>query len=228
MEFVGKQGAGAALIKSPELAKEIIRAAQRGAKLIDSDGNVIKEIPVSVKTRLGYNKIEYKEWLKEVLSCDIPVLTLHLRTRKEMSLVPAHYELIDEINDYVKGLSPETIFIINGDVKDVEHSVELYKKYKIDGVMIGRGIFGTPWLFNQIKEGNTTTKSLKEKLQIMLEHTKLFEEKLSSIKSFAIMKKHYKAYVNGFDGAKELREKLFEAENYSEVETTVNKYLETI
>lgn len=219
VDLIGKQGAGAALIKNPELAKEIIRAAQRG---------VGGKIPVSVKTRLGYNKIEYKAWLKEILSCDIPVLTLHLRTKKEMSLVPAHYELIDEISDYIKELSPETIFIINGDIKDVEHSVELYNKYKFDGVMIGRGMFGTPWLCQNINDNKNSLRSIKEKLIIMLEHTKLFEEKLSPIKSFAIMKKHYKAYVNGFEGAKELREKLFEAKDYNEVKSITNNYLDSL
>jgi nifR3 family TIM-barrel protein len=219
VDIIGKQGSGAALIKNPQLAKELIKAAMRGVE---------GKIPVSVKTRLGYNKIEYKEWLTHLLSCDIPVLTLHLRTKKEMSSVPAHYELIDEISEFVKSLSPETIFIINGDIRNVEHSVELYNNYKIDGVMIGRGIFGAPWLFLNIKSGSNTYKNLKEKLEIMLEHTKLFELKISKYKSFAIMKKHYKAYVNGFDGAKELREKLFDTNNYDEVELITREYIKTL
>jgi nifR3 family TIM-barrel protein len=226
---IGKQGAGAALIKDPELAKEIIKAAQRGAILKNETGEIIKQIPVSVKTRLGYHQVnEYRDWLENILSCDVPVLSLHLRTKQEMSMVPAHYELIDEVYDFVKEKSPETIFIINGDIKDLKHSQELYEKYKIDGVMIGRGIFGTPWLFNKERSDQNLEYSLKEKLEIMLEHTKLFQEKLSDIKSFAIMKKHYKAYVNGFDGAKELREKLFETNDYDEVEKIVNKYIESL
>ncbi len=213
---IGNQGAGAKLITTPDLAQEIIRAAQRGVE---------GKIPVSVKTRIGFNKIEYTEWLPKILECNIPVLTVHLRTKKEMSLVPAHFELINEIQELVRKLSPETILIINGDIKSLKQSNELYEKYNFDGAMIGRGVFGTPWLFNVERYKNNLEYNLKEKLEIMLEHTKLFEEKLSDIKSFSIMKKHYKAYVNGFDGAKELREKLFDTNTYSEVETKVLDYI---
>lgn len=213
---IGNQGAGAKLITTPDLAQEIIRAAQRG---------VNGKIPVSVKTRIGFNKIEYTEWLPKILECNIPVLTVHLRTKKEMSLVPAHFELINDIQNLVKDISPETILIINGDIKSLKQSNELYEKYNFDGVMIGRGVFGTPWLFNVERYKNNLEFSLKEKLEIMLEHTKLFEEKLADIKSFSIMKKHYKAYVNGFDGAKELREKLFDTNNYKEVEEKVLHYI---
>lgn len=216
VDVIGKQGAGAALIKNPNLAQEIIRAAQRSA------GNM----PVSVKTRLGISKVEeYKEWLPKILECNIPVLTIHLRTKKEMSLVPAHFELINEIQELVKKLSPETILIINGDIKNLKHADELYDKYNFDGVMIGRGVFGMPWIFNIERYKNNLEYNLRDKLEIMLEHTKLFEEKLSDIKSFSIMKKHYKAYVNGFDGAKELRAELFDTENYKQVEEKVKNFI---
>ncbi len=226
---IGKQGAGAGLIKTPDIAQQLIYAAQRGAVLKDDAGNILKQIPVTVKTRLGYHRTdEYKEWLSKILECNVPVLSLHLRTKQEMSLVPAHYEMIDEVHDFVKEKSPDTIFIINGDIKNIKHSQELYEKYKIDGVMIGRGIFGTPWLFNRERDTKGLEYSLKEKLEIMLEHTKLFQEKLSDIKSFSIMKKHYKAYVNGFDGAKELRERLFETNDYDEVEKIILEYIKSI
>lgn len=217
VDIIGKQGAGARLITTPDLAQEIIRAAQRGAG----------DMPVSVKTRIGFNKIEWETWLPKILECNVPVLTVHLRTKKEMSLVPAHFELINEMQTLVKKLSPETILIINGDIKDLKHADELYKEYNFDGVMIGRGVFGMPWIFNIERYKNNIKYSLKEKLEIMLEHTKLFEEKLSDIKSFSIMKKHYKAYVNGFDGAKELRAELFDTENYKEVEERVKEFMKT-
>jgi tRNA-dihydrouridine synthase len=122
------QGAGAKMITTPELAKEVILAAKRGAP----------NTPISVKTRLGYNKMEWETWIPNILSCDIVALTVHLRTRKEMSLVPAHYELIDSISELVRRLSPETVFLINGDVKSIQEAKDLYMNHDIDGVMIGR------------------------------------------------------------------------------------------
>jgi tRNA-dihydrouridine synthase len=146
-----------------------------------------------------------------------------------MSLVPAHYELINEVSDLVKSISPETILIINGDVKSLDHGLELYSKYRLDGVMIGRAIFGKPWFFTskKLNIGVEEDRNLEEKLRIMLEHTKLFDLKLGEVKSFAIMKKHFKAYINGFSGAKELRESLYNCNDSSEVEEVVNKFLES-
>ncbi len=211
---IEKQGAGAGLIQTPGIAVELIRAAQRGAG----------DVPVSVKTRIGFNKIEYKEWLGKLLACDLPALTIHLRTKKEMSLVPAHWELATEIYEFCKSIAPDTIIIMNGDVKSLKEAQEKYEQYKIDGVMIGRGVFGTPWFFDWDLMHLGKEKTLKEKFEIMLEHTKLYEETVGKYKSFAIMKKHYKAYVNGFDGASDLRVKLFECDNYTEVEKVIREH----
>lgn len=216
---IEKQGSGAAMIKNPKLAQDIIRAAQEGSGL-----------PVSVKTRIGYNKVEWREWLPYILEMKPVALTVHLRTRKEMSLVPAHWEIMPEIVEFVreknKELGNETMPLIgNGDVVSLEHARELAEKTGCDGVMLGRAIFGNPWLFDEGK--NKDTIILEEKFRVMLEHTKLFEAKLGDIKSFAIMKKHYKAYVNGFDGAKELRVKLMEKENSQEIEEEIKLFLNT-
>ncbi len=214
VDIIGNQGAGAKLITTPELAVRLIRAAQSAAG----------DMPITVKTRIGWNKVEYKEWLGAILKCDLPVLTVHLRTRKEMSLVDAHWELASEIGDFIKSVSPNTIYIANGDVKDLADAKSKWENHNIDGVMIGRGVFGSPWLF----DWNGAVPDLKQKLQIMLEHTKLYEEMLGDIKSFSVMKKHYKAYVNGFAGAKELREKLFECKDYGEVLQCTNEFLSKI
>jgi nifR3 family TIM-barrel protein len=216
---IERQGAGAKLMTTPLVAQAVIKAAQEGA--ID--------IPVSVKTRIGFNKIEFMEWLPYILECGVPALTIHLRTRKEMSLVKAHWELMPGIVKLVREKTGEvrdggTIILGNGDVPDVTTGKRLAKDSGCDGVMIGRGMFGTPWLFDE-KEFNKG-KSIEEKLNICIEHTKLFEQKLGDIKSFSIMKKHYKAYVNGFDGAKELRVELMEAKDSSEVETILTKFLQ--
>lgn len=216
---IEKQGAGAAMIKNPKLAQQIIKAAQEGSGL-----------PVSVKTRIGYNKVEWKEWLPYILEMKPAALTVHLRTRKEMSLVPAHWEMMPEIVEFVreknKELENETMPIIgNGDALSISHARELAQKSGCDGVMLGRAIFGNPWLFDEHK--NTDEIILEEKFRVLLEHTRLFEAKLGDIKSFAIMKKHYKAYVHGFDGAKELRVRLMEKENSDEIEEEIKAFLNT-
>ena len=205
------QNSCSALIRTPELAKEIILATKRGAG----------DIPVSVKTRIGFNTIDIKNWIPQLLEAEPAALTVHLRTVKEMSLVPAHWDLMPSIVKLRDKMKKETLIIGNGDVVDINDAKEKVKNYGCDGVMLGRAIFGNPWLF----KGNVPT--LEEKLKVMIEHTKLFEEMLGGIKSFAIMKKHYKAYVNGFDGAKELRIKLMDAVDANEVEKITNDFLLT-
>jgi nifR3 family TIM-barrel protein len=203
---VEKQGGGAASIKDPKNAIKVIEAAREGF------GE-----PVSVKTRLGYNKVDL-EWIRMLLELKLPALTVHLRTRKEMSDVPAHWELMPEIVKLRNEISPSTLIIGNGDVESLAQAKEYTKKYGCDGVMIGRGIFGKPWFFAG------EDKSPKERLEIMLEHAKLFEKTFKGIKNFAVMKKHFKAYVNGWDGAKELRVKLMEVNSAKEVAKIVKEY----
>lgn len=215
---IEKQGAGAAHMKDWRRAQEVIRAAQEGAG----------DIPVSVKTRLGWNKVEFKEWLPKILECNIPTLTVHLRTRKEMSKVDAHWELMEDVVKLVRDITGPleeggTIILGNGDVKSVSEGKEKARISGANGVMVGRGIFGTPWFFNE--EEYNKGKSVEERLRICVEHTKLYEEKLGDIKSFAIMKKHYKAYVNGFDGAKELRAELMDCSNSKEIEEKISSFL---
>lgn len=206
---IEKQGAGAAAIKNPENAIKVIEAAKVG-------------LPVSVKTRLGFNKVEL-DWIKTLLSLNLLALTIHLRTRKEMSKVAAHWELAQEIIELRNDISPETLIIFNGDVKDLVEARQRVIETGCDGVMLGRAIFGNPFLFSEKKcpEG---IEGLKLRLSVMVEHTKLFEELLPH-KSFAIMKKHFKAYVAGFDGANELRSQLMETSNANEVSNIVDKYL---
>lgn len=217
---IEKQGAGSKLITTPRIAQSVVKAAQEGAG----------DIPVSVKTRLGFNKIEYKEWLPYILDMDVPALTVHLRTRKELSLVPAHWELAREVAKFVReykgdALSGGPVLLANGDVKSVTHGKALAEESGFDGVMIGRAVFGTPWFFDE--EAFNKGKTVEERLRISLEHVRLFEKKLGDIKSFAIMKKHYKAYAHGFDGAKELRLALMEAKTGNEIEEVVTHFLRT-
>ncbi|MBP9748397.1 MAG: tRNA-dihydrouridine synthase [Candidatus Pacebacteria bacterium] len=206
------QNSCSALIRTPELAKEIILATKRGA------GN----IPVSVKTRIGFSKVELETWIPAILETSPAVLTVHLRTVKEMSLVPAHWELMKRVVEIRDEMKSDTLIFGNGDVLDLKDAQLKVAETGCDGIMLGRAIFGNPWLFT----GKVPT--LEEKLKVMIEHTKLFEKVLSPHKNFALMKKHYKAYVNNFDGAKELRVKLMEAENATEIENITNDFLKTL
>ncbi len=228
---VEKQGAGAALIKTPALAKEVIRAAKEGIKLAG------REIPVSVKTRVGYKKREIDRWIPALLEEDIAALTIHARTREEMSKVPARWEDVRQVVELRDSLGKTTLIIGNGDVKDLVEAQQRVSETGADGIMLGRAIFGNPWLFanlirarrgNQIEhpeQSEGRMLSIKERLEVMVEHTKLFEELFSGVKSFSVMKKHYKAYADGFPGAKDLRARLMETKNASEVIEIVNDFL---
>ena len=235
---IEKQKAGAAMMKDPLHAIQVIRAAKEGAK----------NLPISVKTRIGYNKNEIETWIPILLKENIAALTVHLRTRKEMSLVPAHWELMKRIVEIRDEMKVETLIIGNGDVADTDDGRKKCEETGCDGVMLGRAIFGNPWLFAQkgkVKRKNSKflqvlgfpheyarpdhseilVLSFYKKLKLLVEHTKLFEKKLGGKKNFAIMKKHYKAYVNGFEGAKELRIKLMETKNAKEVEKIIKDFL---
>lgn len=212
---IEKQGSGAALIKDMKKAGEIIQAVKDGIK------DAKKDISVSVKTRIGYNKNQINEWIPFLLSQNIDALTIHARTRKEMSLVPARWEHVKEVVEIRNKMGLKTKIIGNGDVKDIREGKRLAKENGCDGVMIGRGVFGNPWIFSRSEKIPT----IKEKLKVLVEHTKLFDKLLGNVKNFSIMKKHYKAYVNGFDGAKELRVKLMETKNAKEVELIIKEFL---
>ena len=234
---IEKQKAGAALMKTPLLAQELIQAAKDGiADAVKENG---REIPVSVKTRIGYNKNILEEWLPILLKAEPAVITVHARTRKEMSKVPADWSQVKRAVEIRNELKSETFIIGNGDVTDLIDAQKKVDETGCDGVMLGRAVFGNPWLFADLHKErksydisydlikNGGVGAIKEKLRVMVEHTKLYEELLGDVKSFNIMKKHYKAYVSGWDGAKELRIKFMDAKDALEVENIVLEYLKT-
>jgi nifR3 family TIM-barrel protein len=228
---IEKQGAGAALIKNFSLAQEIILATKKG-----SGG-----LPVSIKTRIGYNTNIIEEWTQTLLQTKPAAITLHLRTRKEMSKVPARWEEIIKAVALAKGTG--TFILGNGDVENLAQAQEKVEQYGVDGVMIGRGIFGNPWLFRPhpsppLIKGRGTTGAfssplprgrlgggLEEKLNVLLEHAKLFEKKFKGKKSFLIMRKHMSAYIKGYDNIKTLRIALMQTTNAKEVGQAVKKFL---
>src|SRR3989338_6113071 len=213
---VEKQGAGAALIKNPKLAKEIIKETKRGARLNGQD-----DLPISVKTRLGYNKIETKEWVSTLLEMKPAALIIHGRTRKEMSSVPAHWDEIGLAKELAK--DTQTLIVGNGDVVDLNDAKQKANDYGLDGVMVGRGIFANPWFFNE----KVDIREIKpeQRIELMLEHVDNFERLWGESKNFDTMKKFFKVYMSGFDGAKELRTKLMVAKNKGEVVDILSEML---
>ena len=221
---IEKQGAGAKLMQNPELAVRLIAAAKRGAP----------NLPVSVKTRLGYNKDILDEWLPALLAAKPAAITIHARTRKEMSKVPARWERVKRAVEIRNETGNKTLILGNGDLKDLADAEQKIKESGADGAMLGRAIFGRPWLFaepelpGQKSSGRFAQPdylSVQFRLRVLVQHTKLFEELLGDIKNFAIMKKHFKAYVEGFPGAKELRMRLMETTTAAEVEQIIGQFL---
>ena len=206
---VEKRGGGAALCKQPALAQAMIRAARRGA------GGV----PVSAKIRLGYDRNELATWLPALLEAEPIAITIHARTRQEMSLVPAHWDAIAQAVDLRNRLGAPAYIVGNGDVVDLADARRKAHATGADGVMLGRAIFGNPWLFDERRALAGVPPA--DKLRVLLEHTHLFDAMLGDIKSLDTMKKHYKSYLKGFNGAKALFLQLMEARDVNEVETRV-------
>ena len=162
-----------------------------------------------------------------MFEADPVAITIHARTRKEMSKVPARWERIRYAVEMRNTYAPHILILGNGDVVDVADAKEKVAASNADGAMLGRAIFGNPWLFSDMhynEGGKKESVSLEEKMRVMVEHTYLFEELLPH-KNFAIMKKHYKAYVNGFDVASELRQSLMATSSAQEVEIIVSEFL---
>ncbi|MGO3701752.1 MAG: tRNA dihydrouridine synthase [Candidatus Saccharimonadales bacterium] len=205
---------GSALIRKPEVAVAAIAAAKTAG------------LPVSVKTRLGYTHVdEWRNWLTTLLQQDIVNLTIHLRTKKEMSKVPAHFELIDDIVALRDEIAPGTLLTINGDIENHAHGEELVRKHPgVNGVMIGRGIFHDPFCFN---EGVTKEGSKKaELLSLLLLHLDLFDQwQPHTNRPFETLKRFFKIYVRDFDGAKELRDTLMHCKSTEDVRAALAPHL---
>ena len=208
---VNKAGGGAAMIRTPDLAVEVINQAKANTNL-----------PVSVKTRLGFTYVdEYKEWLPLLLKQNLAALTVHLRTRKEMSKVGAHFELIPEIIKLRNEIAPETKLLINGDIKNRAHAMELHAKYpEIDGFMIGRGVFANPFCFTD-KE---PTK--RELLELFRFHLDEYDKHVKEVEKYPYepLKHFFKVYINSFDGASDLRVKLMDCKTTTELRKVLDEY----
>lgn len=208
-----KNGAGSDLIRHEDLARQIVSAAKQSG------------LPVSVKTRLGFYKTEeFREWLPIILRQNVAVLTVHLRTRQEMSKVPAHFEFIDDILAMRDDIAPQTLIQINGDIKTRQQGLDLAKAHPgLDGIMIGRGIFENPYAFEKSPRQHTLTESI-DLLNLQLD---LFDEVNATVtpKHFEALKRYFKIYLRGFAHASALRQMLMETHSTDEVRTVLAREL---
>lgn len=200
---------GSALIRTPALAGQLITATKSS------------DLPVSVKTRLGDSKLDgWQDWIGFLLKQDIANLSVHLRTRKEMSKVQAHYELIPEIIKLRDQIAPNTLITINGDIRDRGHGMEIVDQYGVDGIMIGRGIFSNPYAF-ELNPRQHSRDELLTLLNLQLDLHDKYSAELEPRK-FDPLKRFFKIYVREFEGASELREGLMKAKSTGEVRKLIN------
>jgi tRNA-dihydrouridine synthase len=207
---VASRGKGSGLILRRDVSAEIIQAAKAGG------------LPVSVKTRLGYSEIdEWHDWLTHILKQDIANLSIHLRTRKEMSQGNAHWELIPEIKELRDRIAPHTLLTINGDILDRQMGMELVDKYGVDGVMIGRGVFKNPFAFEK-EPREHTSKEYLDLLRLQLDlHDQWIEELPRPVTG---LHRFFKIYVKGFRGAGELRNQLMNTKSTQEVRALLDNF----
>lgn len=204
-----KTGACSALIENTSLAAQLIAAAKEGG------------LPVSVKTRIGFKTRKTEEWLGFLLQQNLDALTIHGRTQKQMSKVPADWQEISKAATLRDQLAPQTIIIGNGDVQDRAQGLVLAQQTGVDGVMIGRGIFNNVFCF----EPKPKKHSPQEFLALLKLHLDLYEKTWAGRSlPFAPLKRFFKIYIRDFDGAHDLRASLMQATTIDQVRTILQEY----
>lgn len=205
---VVQNGCCSALINNRELTGEILKAVREG---------VGPDFPVSVKTRLGFGQVDLS-WHEFLLSHKLNMLTIHGRTVREMSKVPAHWDLIGEVAKLRTSLAADTLIVGNGDVMSRQQGESLAKQYGLDGIMVGRGIFHDPYVFATDSPWQSMSK--QEKVDLYTKHVNLFADTWQNAeRKLVTLNKFCKVYIEGFPGAKELREKLMTAESIDQLRT---------
>lgn len=207
-----KNGGCSALIKTPALAKEIFLATKEGAN----------GLPVSVKTRIGFKSIDTENWIGEVLSWKPDALTVHGRTVAELSKVPCHWDEIGKAVVLRDQISPNTIVLGNGDIKSIEEGLAMHNEWGVDGIMIGRGIFENPYVFSSI---NLSEISFKDRLNMVHKHVTLHREVWGDSHNFNPLKKFFKMYIRGFDGAAQVRDEMMRMNTVDEILTYIEEKL---
>lgn len=224
---IEKQKCGAAMIKNPDLAVDVIKACKDARRDVGTEN-----FSVSVKTRVGYNSVELDSWIPLLLEQEVDLITIHARTRKEMSKVEANWEHVNTVvkmrDEWAQNNPGKIIPLIfgNGDVLDIEDGYKKCEESKADGAMIGRAMFGNPWLFKDIAQKFTPTR--EDRINTLIRQVEIFNRELGDVKSFAVMKKFFKTYMNGFDDAKEIREKIMGMETAEEVTNYLKEKASTV
>lgn len=208
---VVKKGAGGGCISHPEIAAKIIQAVKDGAP----------NLPVSVKTRIGLREIQTEQWTGFLLDQNIAALTVHLRTVREMSNPPAHWDEIAKVVKLRNNKKIDTIIFGNGDITSLREAREKVKKYKIDGVMVATGIFQNPWMFNE--KIDPLKVPILDRLNLLKKHVEIWDKTWADTKNFQALKKYFKIYVQGFDGASDYRVELMKANNPQETYSTLSR-----
>ncbi len=191
---VVRKGGGGGMIARPELAKEVILATLEGAG---------GKIPVSVKTRIGYREIETENWLSKIINLGVAAITVHGRTVAQGGGGTANWEEISRVVNLRDVKAPEVIIIGNGDVESWEEAKKKRRRYGVDGVMIGRGIFKDFYIFSKGKKVFGQL-SLKEKAAILSQHLKLYRQNDGN-DNYNRLKKYFKIYLAGSEEAGRLR-----------------------
>jgi tRNA-dihydrouridine synthase len=198
------KGSCSALIKTPELAAELIAATKDGAG----------ELPVSVKTRIGFNEIVTEEWCGFLLEQDLAALTVHGRTSKEQSKVDCHWDELAKLDGLRCKLAPETVIVGNGDVTTREQGLELMRQHQLDGIMIGRGVFANPYVF--APEAEQPDLTMSQRIEMFIEHIEAYRLEWGDAKNPAALKKFAKTYIREFEGASDLRDELMQRNDYDD------------
>lgn len=204
-----KQGCCSALINDPTLASEIIDAVREA-----SNGT-----PVSVKTRIGFDSKVTERWAELLLGKGLSALTVHGRIAEELSKYPADWDEIKKVVDIRNATGAKTLVIGNGDIDSLSQGKEYCIKYGVDGYMIGRGIFKDPWIFNPRIDRGKRTSSMR--IDMLIDHLNLYEEIWEDTKNLNNMRKFFKMYIKGFDGAPQIRSELM---GFNDIRSMV-KYL---
>jgi nifR3 family TIM-barrel protein len=208
-----KQGGCSALIGQPQLAAEIIHACKEASN-----------IPVSVKTRTGLKKHETEQWISHLLLQKPAAIILHARTKKDMSDVPADWNQISKAVQVRNSMRENIPLFGNGDVTSVDDALQKCAATSADGVMVGRGIFHNPWMFNH----PLPEPSVLDKINLLWQHVELFSNTWGAEKNFAVLKRFFKIYTNNFEGAARLRNALMETNSAKEVRDVLDGFLRSL
>jgi len=212
MKNIIKKGACSALINTPDLAREIITATKEAS-----------DLPLSVKTRVGFKSVVTESWISTLLQSEIDALIVHGRIQKMMSEGEADWNEIGKAVQLRNQINPKIKLLGNGDVMSIDESNQRVSDFGVDGVMVGRGIFHNPWLYNPGHEPN-----MEERLEALLLHARLYSKTWTGEKNWSILKRFFKIYTNSFKGAAHLRAELMETHGVDEVESIVKAFREDV